>query len=270
MKPIDVLHIIRTNSFLRQLVRNNDKIWRIARQNLGPGFPDCPPDISEIKYAIFVFGKKCMICGASGPLERKYTVVLRACHDCLWSTLLGTKDPVCVRTRGMVSTLGYDGLRGLLHPIPGTESCQSCYTKGQPGVAEGYDSSDILKLQRDLRQAKKVVEKHKVVKKWEEHFSVRAELRGSIAPWMRLHEPFGDEAAIIQFRGFQIMMKLYAKVNMDADGITHATVQRFVRRKDRHHKRIFLQPRLLTDEEWEKIGPRLLLLCRPPPETRSK
>ncbi|KAF9514586.1 hypothetical protein BS47DRAFT_1381895 [Hydnum rufescens UP504] len=133
--------------------------------------------------------------------------------------LLGTKDPVCVRTRGMVSTLGYDGLRGLLHPIPGTESCQSCYTKGQPGVAEGYDSSDILKLQRDLRQAKKVVEKHKVVKKWEEHFSVRAELRGSIAPWMRLHEPFGDEAAIIQFRGFQIMMKLYAKVNMDADAL---------------------------------------------------
>ncbi|KAF9514590.1 hypothetical protein BS47DRAFT_863984 [Hydnum rufescens UP504] len=39
------------------------------RQNFGPDFPDCPPGISELKYAIFVFGKRCMICGASGPLN---------------------------------------------------------------------------------------------------------------------------------------------------------------------------------------------------------
>ncbi|KAF9514584.1 hypothetical protein BS47DRAFT_863398 [Hydnum rufescens UP504] len=107
----------------------------------------------------------------------------------------------------MVSTLGYNGLRGLLHPILGTESCQSCYTKGKPGVAEGYDSSDILKLQRDLRQAKQVAEKHKVVKKWKKHFSVRAALRRSIAYWMQEHETFADEAGILENRKYQIIRR---------------------------------------------------------------
>jgi len=79
------------------------------------------------------------------------------------------------------------------------------------------------------------------------------------------HEPYEDEAEILGDRKYQIISRLRA-----VEGITEADIGHFMVRKDKHHKRFVFQPRLLTDEEWEKIGPRLILLTRPPPQTRSK
>ncbi|KAF9514591.1 hypothetical protein BS47DRAFT_863823 [Hydnum rufescens UP504] len=199
-KPIDIVHITRTNTFLRQLVRNHDKIWRIARQNVVPDLPDCPPGISELKYAIFVFGKKCMICGASGPLERKHRFNLRACYDCLWSTLLGISDPAYVDTYRMVFKACSHCLCGLVVSMPGAVINQWCGSTWTPPGEQGFDRSDTLKLQMDLWQAKKAAEKRKVVDEWEFRFQVRSELRFKIKAWMATHEPYVDEAGIFMDR----------------------------------------------------------------------
>jgi len=141
-------------------------------------------------------------------------------------------------------------------------SCQRCSVEGR---SEGYDCSDILRLQRDLSQAKKLAEKRKVLTKWTLRYYVRSERHREIYNWKVRYEPYADEAEIFEDRQYQIIGRLRA-----VEGITEAAIGHFMAREDKYHKRLVLQPRLLTDQEWDKIGPRLILSTRPPPQTRSK
>ncbi|KAK0226921.1 hypothetical protein EDD85DRAFT_940311 [Armillaria nabsnona] len=60
LEPRDLLHLCRTNKFLRSILldRNSLSIWRDARQSL-KDLPDLPEDLSEPRYASLLFDKYC-------------------------------------------------------------------------------------------------------------------------------------------------------------------------------------------------------------------
>jgi len=162
-------------------------------------------------------------------------------------------------------------------------SCQRCSVEGR---SEGYDCSDILRLQRDLSQAKKLAEKRKVLTKWTLRYYVRSERHREIYNWKVRYEPYADEAEIFEDRKYQCLLaslpfhqlgflillayRIIGRLRA-VEGITEAAIGHFMAREDKYHKRLVLQPRLhYCCLEWDKIGPRLILSTRPPPQTRSK
>ncbi|OBZ76962.1 hypothetical protein A0H81_03070 [Grifola frondosa] len=69
------------------------KYWTAARQNV-PGLPDCPPDMSEIRYAFLVFGKYCESCGCPSE-EANHSLRIRLCSVCSGKRVLPANTLRC-------------------------------------------------------------------------------------------------------------------------------------------------------------------------------
>lgn len=64
----DLIKLSRTCATFRSILmkERSSYIWKVARGNLKPeGFPGCPEDMSELAYALFVFGTQCHVSSPS-------------------------------------------------------------------------------------------------------------------------------------------------------------------------------------------------------------
>lgn len=65
LRPLDLLHLSRTTKEFRSLLmdkKTTSHIWRAARIKFAPELPDCPPSMSEPKYANLVWDQHCHVC----------------------------------------------------------------------------------------------------------------------------------------------------------------------------------------------------------------
>lgn len=60
--PMDMLNLARTSKVFRRflMTRTAVRLWKAARMNVD-GLPDCPPHLSEPKYADLVFDTRCQV-----------------------------------------------------------------------------------------------------------------------------------------------------------------------------------------------------------------
>ena len=74
LEPLDLLHLARTSKELRALLmsKGNSRLWKAARRNK-PGLPDCPPHLSEPRYAASLFDHHCFV---SGPVSYSVNISL--------------------------------------------------------------------------------------------------------------------------------------------------------------------------------------------------
>lgn len=63
LTPGDLLHLVQSSKIfaLFLLAPASAAIWRVSRQQLDDGFPDCPDDLTEQKYACLAFGSACQV-----------------------------------------------------------------------------------------------------------------------------------------------------------------------------------------------------------------
>lgn len=99
LSPKDLVNLTRTSKLLRETLaaRNATAVWKSARKRVG--FPDCPPDFSEFKWASLFFGTKCQVrslafalriylwinrqgCGAPNVLNIDFRIRRRVCISC--------------------------------------------------------------------------------------------------------------------------------------------------------------------------------------------
>ncbi|KAF9513241.1 hypothetical protein BS47DRAFT_1344467 [Hydnum rufescens UP504] len=80
LEPLDLLHLARSNKFLRALLMNkaNKILWKSARATI-EDLPDCPPDLSEPAYASLVFESICTVCGSTRASKIDWSTRVRAC-----------------------------------------------------------------------------------------------------------------------------------------------------------------------------------------------
>ena len=62
LHPLDLLHLARTTKPFRHVLMHRSSIsaWKAARANI-PGFPDCPPEMSEPEWANLAFDPHCNV-----------------------------------------------------------------------------------------------------------------------------------------------------------------------------------------------------------------
>ncbi|KAI0684347.1 hypothetical protein C8Q76DRAFT_314579 [Earliella scabrosa] len=83
LEPLDLLHLARTSKELRALLmsKGNSRLWKAARRNK-PGLPDCPPHLSEPRYAASLFDHHCFTCGSERTRRVSHSLALRFCVPC--------------------------------------------------------------------------------------------------------------------------------------------------------------------------------------------
>ncbi|KAH6919091.1 hypothetical protein BKA70DRAFT_1249245 [Coprinopsis sp. MPI-PUGE-AT-0042] len=88
LQPLDLLHLARTCSALRQVILNKTarRLWIRSFDDLKQkGFPDCPSDLSEPQYANLVLSVYCHNCLRDDGDTTYYLIILgrtRLCFDC--------------------------------------------------------------------------------------------------------------------------------------------------------------------------------------------
>ncbi|PBK65738.1 hypothetical protein ARMSODRAFT_1022171 [Armillaria solidipes] len=110
LEPRDLLHLCRTNKFLRSILlnRNSLSVWRGARQSLND-LPDLPEDLSEPCYASLLFDKYCQFCLHATSLVQ-WASRTRCCRHCLQNTEIPTLDKQSTRIIPViVPSFLYDG-----------------------------------------------------------------------------------------------------------------------------------------------------------------
>ncbi|RPD67497.1 hypothetical protein L226DRAFT_566197 [Lentinus tigrinus ALCF2SS1-7] len=87
--PVDLIHLSRTSKFFRSMLmsRKNECLWKEARRNV-PGLPDCPPILSEPRYAAFLFDQYCFACGIERSTNVDYNLALRFCAPCYHANMV--------------------------------------------------------------------------------------------------------------------------------------------------------------------------------------
>ncbi|KAF8131584.1 hypothetical protein EV363DRAFT_1431558 [Boletus edulis] len=83
LMPLDVLRLARTTKQFRQLLMHHSSasIWVAARKNV-PDLPDCPPYMSEPKFANLVFDTHCHECLSPNIRSVDFRVGRRICSKC--------------------------------------------------------------------------------------------------------------------------------------------------------------------------------------------
>ncbi|KAI0082828.1 hypothetical protein K474DRAFT_32293 [Panus rudis PR-1116 ss-1] len=86
LQPLDLLRLARSTKSFRNLLmsRTSAFIWKEARNNVEHDFPECPEDMSEPRYASFVFENFCEHCPARVPVPDFYNRN-RCCEECVGS-----------------------------------------------------------------------------------------------------------------------------------------------------------------------------------------
>ncbi|RPD67471.1 hypothetical protein L226DRAFT_136938 [Lentinus tigrinus ALCF2SS1-7] len=89
LRPLDLIHLSRTSKFFRSILlsRKNECLWKEARMNV-PGLPDCPPTLSEPRYAAFLFDQYCFACGVEHSTTFDYNLALRFCAPCYCTNMV--------------------------------------------------------------------------------------------------------------------------------------------------------------------------------------
>ncbi|KIM35799.1 hypothetical protein M413DRAFT_326358 [Hebeloma cylindrosporum] len=93
LTPKDIIHVSRTNRFLRDILmtRNSISVWRAARERIGG--PECPSNMNEPQWAALLFGNVCQTCGARNITKFDFFLLRRACQQCKTENLL-TKSTI--------------------------------------------------------------------------------------------------------------------------------------------------------------------------------
>ncbi|KZT30867.1 hypothetical protein NEOLEDRAFT_1238049 [Neolentinus lepideus HHB14362 ss-1] len=85
LTPEDLLPLVRSNKAFRRLLlnRSSSVVWRVARRNV-EGMPDCPPYLSEPKYASLIFSGHCCNCGVNDESDTDvlWAFNVRYCKVC--------------------------------------------------------------------------------------------------------------------------------------------------------------------------------------------
>ncbi|PCH40493.1 hypothetical protein WOLCODRAFT_24140 [Wolfiporia cocos MD-104 SS10] len=155
--PLDILHLIlglldprellsltRTNRAFRQtlLADNARPIWKSARMHWPGGSPDCPPDISEARWADLLFGDaKCDMQGCkSEDVPVNFTLRRRVCRACMKEHLVSKRIYRRVYPK-------YD--KSILYLIPsGNDGCRSQFWERKR--CEYYWDGDIQNMAKQV------------------------------------------------------------------------------------------------------------------------
>ncbi|KAF9046024.1 hypothetical protein BDZ89DRAFT_102669 [Hymenopellis radicata] len=91
----DLVNLLSLCRAFRNVLVNNKDIWRSARAQ--EAFPIPPPptdDFGELRWALFLFGKTCHVCGATfkSRLTRIFTLRRRACRNCMTRNMVRGAD----------------------------------------------------------------------------------------------------------------------------------------------------------------------------------
>ncbi|KAI9060329.1 hypothetical protein FKP32DRAFT_1760572 [Trametes sanguinea] len=87
--PSDLLTLSRTCKTFRAYLMSQESTlcWRAARRQL-EGLPECPPDLSEQKYASLLFSDRCFSCGKVSDRLPVWEFHSRHCTPCLRKLLV--------------------------------------------------------------------------------------------------------------------------------------------------------------------------------------
>ncbi|PCH40491.1 hypothetical protein WOLCODRAFT_150532 [Wolfiporia cocos MD-104 SS10] len=95
LSPRELLSLARTNRGFRQtlLADNARPIWKSARMRWPGGSPDCPPDVSEARWADLLFGDaKCDMQGCKfEDVPVNFTLRRRVCEACMAKHLVSDR-----------------------------------------------------------------------------------------------------------------------------------------------------------------------------------
>ncbi|RDX45734.1 hypothetical protein OH76DRAFT_1357290, partial [Lentinus brumalis] len=83
MHPLDIIQLSLASRSLRTILtlRQSRVTW-LRASNAIPELPPCPDDMSEIRYAMLVFGVHCFSCGAKDAFSVDYALRVRYCENC--------------------------------------------------------------------------------------------------------------------------------------------------------------------------------------------
>ncbi|KAJ7691800.1 hypothetical protein B0H17DRAFT_1331006 [Mycena rosella] len=119
LEPKDLIRLARTNhAFRGQLLSTASKsIWEAARENVDG--PDCPPDLSEHRWARLLYGPaRCQSCGANNIQRVDYGLRRRACTKCLKANLVvafSFKNEFPHLDKTVLDLLPYTNIGGFAH-----------------------------------------------------------------------------------------------------------------------------------------------------------
>ncbi|KAK7677275.1 hypothetical protein QCA50_019776 [Cerrena zonata] len=85
LHPLDLLMWARVSKDYRVLLlsRGSKSIWVSSRHSCGiEGLPECPPHLSEPRYAALLFTDACQACGGRSAFNFDRTLLLRFCDRC--------------------------------------------------------------------------------------------------------------------------------------------------------------------------------------------
>ncbi|KAI0773190.1 hypothetical protein BD413DRAFT_314671 [Trametes elegans] len=82
LHPLDLLHIARTNKYLRSVLlhRSSRFVWKASLNGVA-GLPTCPEDMDEPAYSGLLFEPHCSVCG-SHARRVEYAIRVRLCKHC--------------------------------------------------------------------------------------------------------------------------------------------------------------------------------------------
>ncbi|TFK56746.1 hypothetical protein OE88DRAFT_1803408 [Heliocybe sulcata] len=93
LHPSDLLRLSRTSKSLRACLLNPTAVtvWKRARGNV-EGLPDCPPNLTEPRYAHLLFEHTCNFCGTSGITDVLWECWVRSCYKCIEKNFIGEEE----------------------------------------------------------------------------------------------------------------------------------------------------------------------------------
>ncbi|KAJ6612671.1 hypothetical protein B0H10DRAFT_2192310 [Mycena sp. CBHHK59/15] len=269
LEPKALLALSRTNHAFRSTLLSTtaNGVWKRSRENVDG--PDCPPDLSELRWARLLFnGTNCQCCGAKNIQRVDFGLRRRVCKGCLKANLVvrfSFRKHFTHLEDTILDLVPYTNIGGFAH--------------GRTSRSQFYWKSDINEMSKQLAVYERDARMRVIgaQKRLEDFRADRIALVAAIAEhaaictdWSRAlsFRRYGEERDRTQMRYDAIKAKFMELGYAEADisNISHErTVDQATPLTDRIWKRIFpeleplvqnLRDRRLSEEHEDRISKR--------------
>ncbi|KAJ7485520.1 hypothetical protein FB451DRAFT_59049 [Mycena latifolia] len=259
LDPKDLISLARTNHAFRGhlLSKASNNVWKKSRENADG--PDCPPDLSEQRWAHLLYGEaKCQSCGAKNVQRVDFGLRRRACTRCLQANLVVTSSfrrhfPDLEDT--ILDLIPYTNIGGFAH--------------GHASRSNFYWKPDIEKMVQILAVHERDVNMRVI--------GARKKLKDFTEERIALVATVVDHAAICKDWSRQLAICRENEQELKCDQRYNAIKERFMKLGYTEtdiscivHQGSVRQPSQLTDRIWNNIYPELETLIKARRDKRLK
>ncbi|KAJ7691739.1 hypothetical protein B0H17DRAFT_1179481 [Mycena rosella] len=259
LEPKDLILLARTNRAFREhlLSKTANITWKNARENMDG--PDCPPDLSEQRWAQLLYGAaKCQSCGAKNIQRVDFGLRRRACTRCLKNNLVVTSSfskhfPHLEDT--ILKLIPYTNIGGFAH--------------GHASSSNFYWKADIEKVAETLAVKEHDVHMHLI--------GARKKLEDFTAERVALVATVVEHAALCRDWSKQLVIRREHEAIRLCDQRHNAIKDRFMKLgyaeadlSSLTYRPSVRQTTQLTDRIWNKIYPELETVVKERRDRRLK